>query len=116
MYILVSDTKIGSLHMHTNAYIQYTHTHIHTYLHTYVCIHTGGLAHPLLFGNGVGTSVPGMMSGNSVSSNNMYETFGAVPVTARNFHKLMSRGDAVLLFPGGMVGACMCMCVSVKFS
>ncbi len=37
-------------------------------------------------------------------------TFGAVPVTGKNFFKLLKNGEAVLLYPGGVreVGAPHC--------
>ena len=59
-----------------------------------------GLAHPMLF-EGAG-GVPGVRTGDRIGDKNMYETFGAVPVSARNAHKLLSKGEAVLLFPGGI--------------
>lgn len=62
-----------------------------------------GLAHPMLFQGGGG--VPGLIGGSSREGGegeNMYQTFGAVPVSGRNAHKLLARGDAVLLFPGGI--------------
>uniref|UniRef100_A0A7S0VIS5 AB hydrolase-1 domain-containing protein n=1 Tax=Hemiselmis tepida TaxID=464990 RepID=A0A7S0VIS5_9CRYP len=58
-----------------------------------------GLAHPMLFEAEDG-GVPGAMGGGM--SGNMYEKFGAVPVSGRNFAKLLQRGDPVLLFPGGL--------------
>lgn len=61
-----------------------------------------GLAHPMLF-QGIG-GVPGVFgaANGGDDGGNMYETFGAVPVSGRNAHKLLARGDAVLLFPGGI--------------
>jgi len=38
----------------------------------------------------------GFLSGNSL------QTWGAVPVTPRNFYKLLLRGEPVLLYPGGV--------------
>jgi len=58
-----------------------------------------GLAHPMLFESENG-GVPGAMGGGM--SGNMYDNFGAVPVSGRNFAKLLQRGDPVLLFPGGL--------------
>jgi len=78
-----------------------------------------GLAHPVLF-RGAGTggggfgAVPGAMpqggggpgaggaGGGGGGGENFFEKFGAVPVTGRNAAKLLRRGDAVLLFPGGI--------------
>jgi hypothetical protein len=31
-------------------------------------------------------------------------TFGAVPVSGFNMHRLLAAGETVLLFPGGLVG------------
>lgn len=33
---------------------------------------------------------------------NTYRTFGAVPVTPTSFFRLLSSGEAVLLYPGGV--------------
>ena len=33
---------------------------------------------------------------------NTFTTFGAVPVTGKNFYKLLAAGEVVLLFPGGV--------------
>ena len=80
-----------------------------------------GLAHPVLFGAGGGFGVPGAAPPPSrqgapdpidpaqvqqprpaADGSGFFEKFGAVPVSGRNFAKLMRRGDAVLLFPGGV--------------
>merc|ERR1719163_620921 len=80
-----------------------------------------GLAHPVLFrgagaaGGGFGAvpgAIPqrgaaaqqesGALGGMPASQTNFFEKFGAVPVSGRNAAKLMRRGDAVLLFPGGV--------------
>lgn len=39
--------------------------------------------------------------GDTTGLRNVFQTFGAVPVSARNFYALLQNGDAVLLFPGG---------------
>jgi len=64
-----------------------------------------GLAHPAVFGagfdgggGGPGAAVAGGRSGGA----NLFETFGAVPVTPTNYYKLMDSGAAALLFPGGV--------------
>jgi len=38
----------------------------------------------------------------AASSGNFFERFGAVPVNGRNAAKLLRKGEAVLLFPGGV--------------
>ena len=58
---------------------------------------------PSFFGNN--TSGNSEDRSKAPKSANRFEAFmtewGAVPVSARNFFKLMSQGEAVLLFPGG---------------
>lgn len=73
-----------------------------------------GLAHPVLFGQngggfgGVPGAAPQQDAGGDaggrgeVGGSGFFEKFGAVPVSGRNAAKLMRRGDAVLLFPGGV--------------
>jgi hypothetical protein len=48
----------------------------------------------------VRTRAPGASSVDS--DRNFFETFGAVPVSPRNFARLMQGGSAVLLYPGGV--------------
>jgi len=56
-----------------------------------------------------GTSSDGSQSvgvGENFGLGGGFAKWGAVPVTPRNFFKLMARGDPVLLFPGGAREAC----------
>ena len=46
------------------------------------------------------TRAPGASSVDS--DRNFFETFGSVPVSPRNFARLMQGGSAVLLYPGGV--------------
>ncbi|GMH32734.1 hypothetical protein BSKO_00568 [Bryopsis sp. KO-2023] len=60
-----------------------------------------GLAHPAV------TRPPSGDSGSDGPNNpsdimKYLTTFGAVPVTGRNFHKLLSQNENVLLYPGGV--------------
>uniref|UniRef100_A0A803KPJ1 Serine aminopeptidase S33 domain-containing protein n=1 Tax=Chenopodium quinoa TaxID=63459 RepID=A0A803KPJ1_CHEQI len=52
-----------------------------------------GLAHPALFGSN--------SSNNELSYFDYIKVFGAVPVTASNFFKLLSTKSHILLYPGG---------------
>lgn len=63
-----------------------------------------GLAHPFLFGDDGSRmgSLPGMSAGSINGTDNVYRKFGAVPVSSRNAFKLLTSGDNVLLFPGGL--------------
>lgn len=68
-----------------------------------------GLAHPIIFAGGnvlsdnsrdpLNGSRPNTEQASSFSS--LLTTYGAVSVNARNMHKLLSLGEAVLLYPGG---------------
>ena len=53
-----------------------------------------GLTHPALFRGPGGAGAGGMQS--------LFTSFGAVPVSPFNLHKLLSDGEAVMLFPGGV--------------
>jgi len=53
-----------------------------------------GLGHPLLFSS--------EDFGGGEANGNIYQTFGAVPVSPRNTARLMQSGAAVLLYPGGI--------------
>ncbi len=70
-----------------------------------------GLAHPAVFaagGNpGLGATAFGTPPGASrgrpgAPAENMFQTFGAVPVSGKNLYALLSAGEAALLFPGGV--------------
>ena len=78
-----------------------------------------GLAHPIIFGQGstAAAATDGEQQGRAGGPGEAKQArssqgpsgfeafmteFGAVPVGGRNFHKLLSNGEAVLLFPGGV--------------
>ena len=71
-----------------------------------------GLAHPFVFteqipgtnNNDKATRVVTDENNNSGSpfSTKLFETFGAVMVTPRNYYRLMQTGQTALLFPGGV--------------
>lgn len=64
-----------------------------------------GLAHPIIF-RGVGGAPGGAPGGtpNAPEGGNLslFQKFGAVEVTPRNYYRLMQTGQAALLFPGGV--------------
>lgn len=66
-----------------------------------------GLAHPVTFLTGNGTSdelggrTPGVMDQRAGIMPSNFQTFGAVEVNPRNYYRLMQSGQHVLLFPGG---------------
>ncbi|KAL2645523.1 hypothetical protein R1flu_013110 [Riccia fluitans] len=53
-----------------------------------------GLAHPVLSVDSQELPEPG--------GNDLFRLFGTVPVNGRNLYKLLSRGEAALLYPGGV--------------
>ena len=55
-----------------------------------------GMAHPMLFMKMKEGSLPDLATYDS------FRMMGAVPVTAKNFYKLLSSKAHVLLYPGGM--------------
>jgi hypothetical protein len=63
-----------------------------------------GLAHPVAFGgvqlNEIGGRTPGIATSPGGINGDLYE-FGAIPVTPKNYYRLMQSGQAGLLFPGG---------------
>jgi hypothetical protein len=69
-----------------------------------------GLAHPIIFGMGSqpsssdsnGSSSGGGSRGDGQAFSSFLQTFGAVPVSGRNLHALLSQGEAALLYPGGV--------------
>jgi hypothetical protein len=79
-----------------------------------------GLAHPAVFAAGGGVTpgfggapggddggfrmpfAPQPRRGGGAAADNMFQTFGAVPVSGRNLFALLSAGEAALLFPGGV--------------
>lgn len=63
-----------------------------------------GLAHPVIFQNsGPGTVPRGIRSdANGPFSNQLFQKFGAVMVTPRNYYRLLQTGQNALLFPGGV--------------
>lgn len=92
-----------------------------------------GLAHPVVFAGpdvlAEAGAQGGMAGGNRNPEDNqagamqfgsLLSTYGAVPVSGRNMHKLLEQGEMVLLYPGGarevrpLVGAaglgCHCLC------
>lgn len=68
-----------------------------------------GLGHPIHFVNNgrdeLGGRVPGLgpkRTGNILEDNpELFRRFGALPVTPKNYYRLMETGQNVLLFPGG---------------
>lgn len=60
-----------------------------------------GLAHPVIFAAGSGQNG---ISPEGVDSNRdgLFQQFGAVKVTPRNYYRLMQTGQSALLFPGGV--------------
>ncbi|CAM9465062.1 unnamed protein product [Phaeothamnion confervicola] len=54
-------------------------------------------------GAAAAAAAAGVMAGSpgSAELSSLMRTFGAVPVTPRNMHRLLQRNEAVLLFPGG---------------
>jgi len=63
-----------------------------------------GLAHPVIFQNsGPGSTPRGIRSEvNGPFSNELFQKFGAVMVTPRNYYRLLETGQNALLFPGGV--------------
>ncbi|CAD7704397.1 unnamed protein product [Ostreobium quekettii] len=68
-----------------------------------------GLAHPFVSrtpdDDGKAGDLPDMgplQPGGRPAISSMLTTFGAVPVTGKNMYKLLSQGEAVLLYPGGV--------------
>lgn len=75
-----------------------------------------GLAHPIIFNNtkapellgrtpGLNSPASSSRGGNGNGNNNFnsnFQKFGAVPVTPRNYFRLLQTGQNVLLFPGGV--------------
>jgi hypothetical protein len=63
-----------------------------------------GLAHPIAFMgtqlNELGGRTPGIARNRRSANSEIYE-FGAIPVTPKNYYRLMQSGQAGLLFPGG---------------
>ncbi len=63
-----------------------------------------GLAHPIAFTgtqlNEIGGRTPGILRSRRGANSEIYE-FGAIPVTPKNYYRLMQSGQAGLLFPGG---------------
>jgi hypothetical protein len=63
-----------------------------------------GLAHPIAFTgtplNELGGRTPGISTNRGGINGDLYE-FGAIPVTPKNYYRLMQSGQAGLLFPGG---------------
>ena len=57
-----------------------------------------GLAHPAIFSSSRSSGGGGRGVGSFEA---MLTEWGAVPVGPRNFHRLLSAGESVLLFPGG---------------
>jgi hypothetical protein len=65
-----------------------------------------GLAHPVaLDGMSAAEGSDGSAAGGGATGQNAFgaflKTFGAVPVSGSNLHKLLSLDEAVLLYPGG---------------
>lgn len=76
-----------------------------------------GLAHPVVFAGpdaltaaganggmaqlGGGNSDPEDRAAGAMQFGNLLSTYGAVPVSGRNMHKLLEQGEMVLLYPGG---------------
>lgn len=64
-----------------------------------------GLAHPVLFTMANVTDLqgrtPGLPRRIGNPFNGDYQSFGAVPVTPRNFYRLLQTNQTALLFPGG---------------
>lgn len=77
-------------------------------------IYARGLAHPIIFnstngggggrnnqfGNGFGQNP--FQETDPLRSQSLFETFGAVMVTPRNYYRLLETGQNALLFPGGV--------------
>lgn len=62
-----------------------------------------GLAHPIIFGAATENGSPfAGGEGTNGSPLSLFETFGAVMVTPKNYYRLMESGQAALLFPGGV--------------
>jgi hypothetical protein len=63
-----------------------------------------GLAHPVaLMGtqlNEIGGRTPGISRNRGGGGSDLYE-FGAIPVTPKNYYRLMQSGQVGILFPGG---------------
>lgn len=62
-----------------------------------------GLAHPVAVGFGPFNELNGRTAGIKASDNfsRNFQAFGAVPVTPRNFYRLLQSGQPTMLFPGG---------------
>lgn len=74
-----------------------------------------GLAHPVVFAGpdvlseagaqggmaGGGNQNPEDRNAGAMQFGSLLSTYGAVPVSGRNMHKLLEQGEMVLLYPGG---------------
>lgn len=74
-----------------------------------------GLAHPVVFAGpdvlaeagaqggmaGGGNQAPEDRNAGAMQFGSLLSTYGAVPVSGRNMHKLLEQGEMVLLYPGG---------------
>jgi 1-acyl-sn-glycerol-3-phosphate acyltransferase len=74
-----------------------------------------GLAHPVVFAGpdilseagaqggmaGGGNQSPEDRTAGAMQFGSLLSTYGAVPVSGRNMHKLLEQGEMVLLYPGG---------------
>lgn len=74
-----------------------------------------GLAHPVVFAGPDALTAAGANGGMAQVGGNqnpdgtagamqfgsLLSTYGAVPVSGRNMHKLLEQGEMVLLYPGG---------------
>jgi hypothetical protein len=63
-----------------------------------------GLAHPVVFAgtelNELGGRTPGIARNRRGATSDLFD-FGAIPVTPKNYYRLMQSGQVGLLFPGG---------------
>lgn len=91
-----------------------------------------GLAHPVVFAGpdaltaaganggmaqmGGGNSDPEDRAAGAMQFGSLLSTYGAVPVSGRNMHKLLEQGEMVLLYPGGAreVRGCRVLCVQMQ--
>ena len=70
--------------------------HLFSRLFTEKNIHLRGIAHPIVFERDSERIMPDSSVFDGI------RLMGAVPVSAANFFKLLSRKEAVLLYPGGI--------------
>ena len=60
------------------------------------------LTHPILYYPSSSTAKNNNNNESPPDGTSFFETFGCLPVSTRNFYRLLQTGQAILLFPGGI--------------